>query len=99
MKKNKKAPKREAPKTKSTSKAPASQELSERELDTVAGGAAVATGGAVSAAAGTSGPSAGWIELDSFQFGVGRSSSTGSQSGGGGREGSAPSVSEITITK
>jgi type VI secretion system secreted protein Hcp len=40
----------------------------------------------------------GWIELNSFQFGVGRgiSSPTG---GSADRESSAPSVSEITITK
>jgi type VI secretion system secreted protein Hcp len=40
----------------------------------------------------------GWIELNSFQFGVGRgiSSPTG---GSADRESSAPSVSEITVTK
>jgi type VI secretion system secreted protein Hcp len=40
----------------------------------------------------------GWIELSSFQFGVGRgiSSPTGGSSD---RESSAPSVSEITVTK
>jgi type VI secretion system secreted protein Hcp len=40
----------------------------------------------------------GWIELNSFQFGVGRgiASPTG---GSADRESSAPSVSEITITK
>jgi type VI secretion system secreted protein Hcp len=40
----------------------------------------------------------GWIELNSVQWGVGRgvSSPTGS---GGDREASAPSVSEVTITK
>ena len=40
----------------------------------------------------------GWIELNSFQFGVGRgiSSPTG---GSADRELSAPSVSEITVTK
>lgn|SRR5208283_74986 len=40
----------------------------------------------------------GWVELNSFQFGVGRgiSSPTG---GSADRESSAPSVSEITITK
>jgi type VI secretion system secreted protein Hcp len=40
----------------------------------------------------------GWIEVNSFQFGVGRgiSSPTG---GSADRESSAPSVSEITITK
>ena len=39
-----------------------------------------------------------WIELDSVQFGVGRSiqNPTGT---GGNREASAPSVSEITVTK
>lgn len=41
---------------------------------------------------------AGWIELNSFQFGVGRgiSSPTG---GSEDRESSAPSISEITVTK
>jgi type VI secretion system secreted protein Hcp len=40
----------------------------------------------------------GWIELTSFQFGVGRSvSSPTGQSAD--REGSAPSVSEIVVTK
>ena len=40
----------------------------------------------------------GWIELNSFQFGVGRgiSAPTG---GSADRESSAPSVSEITVTK
>jgi type VI secretion system secreted protein Hcp len=40
----------------------------------------------------------GWIEISSFQFGIGRgiSSPTG---GSADRESSAPSVSEITITK
>jgi type VI secretion system secreted protein Hcp len=40
----------------------------------------------------------GWIEVNSFQWGVGRgiSSSTGSSSN---REGSTPSVSEIVVTK
>src|SRR6059058_5931429 len=40
----------------------------------------------------------GWIELNSFQWGVGRgiSSPTG---GAADRESSAPSVSEITVTK
>ncbi len=40
----------------------------------------------------------GWIELNSFQFGVGRgiSSPTG---GSADRESSAPSLSEITVTK
>jgi type VI secretion system secreted protein Hcp len=40
----------------------------------------------------------GWIELNSFQFGVGRgiASPTG---GSADRESSAPSVSEITVTK
>ena len=40
----------------------------------------------------------GWIELNSFQFGVGRgiASPTG---GSADRESSAPSVAEITITK
>ena len=39
-----------------------------------------------------------WIELNSFQFGVGRgiASPTG---GSADRESSAPSISEITITK
>jgi type VI secretion system secreted protein Hcp len=40
----------------------------------------------------------GWVEINSFQFGIGRgiASPTG---GGTDRESSAPSVSEITITK
>jgi len=38
-----------------------------------------------------------WIELNSFQWGVGRAIS--SPTSGGAREASAPSVSEITITK
>ena len=37
-----------------------------------------------------------WIELDSMQFGVGR---TISQTGGGDRETSNPSFSELTLTK
>ena len=40
----------------------------------------------------------GWIELSSFQFGVGRGISSG-VGGGGKRESSAPSVSEISVTK
>jgi len=38
-----------------------------------------------------------WIECSSFQYGVGRGVSSGA--GGQQREGSAPSVSEISITK
>ncbi len=38
-----------------------------------------------------------WIELTSFQFGVGRGVTSGA--GGAQREGSAPSVSEIVVTK
>jgi type VI secretion system secreted protein Hcp len=38
-----------------------------------------------------------WIELNSFQFGVGRSVSSGA--GGQTRESTAPSISEITVTK
>ena len=38
-----------------------------------------------------------WIELNSFQFGVGRSISTGGS--GSPREASAPSLSEIVVTK
>lgn len=38
-----------------------------------------------------------WIELQSLQFGVGRGVGTGA--GGKQREGTAPSVSEITISK
>lgn len=38
-----------------------------------------------------------WIELHSFQFGVGRGVSSGA--GGAQRESSAPSISEIVITK
>ncbi len=42
--------------------------------------------------------SAGWVEVNSFQFGVGRgiASPTG---GGDDRESSAPSISEIVVTK
>lgn len=39
-----------------------------------------------------------WIEVSSFSFGVGRGISTGT-AGGSKRESSAPSVSEITLTK
>ena len=39
-----------------------------------------------------------WIELHSFQFGVGRGISAG-VGGGSKREASAPSVSEVTVTK
>lgn len=39
-----------------------------------------------------------WIELNSFQFGVGRGISMG-VGGGSKREATAPSVSEITVTK
>lgn len=38
-----------------------------------------------------------WIELTSFQYGVGRGVTSGA--GGQQREGSAPSISEITVTK
>jgi type VI secretion system secreted protein Hcp len=38
-----------------------------------------------------------WIELNSFQYGVGRSVSSGA--GGNTRESSAPNVSEIVVTK
>jgi len=38
-----------------------------------------------------------WIELHSFQFGVGRGVSSGA--GGATRESSAPSISEIVVTK
>ncbi|GAC1346837.1 MAG: Hcp family type VI secretion system effector [Acetobacteraceae bacterium] len=38
-----------------------------------------------------------WIELHSLQFGVGRAVSSGA--GGAQREGSNPSISEITVTK
>jgi type VI secretion system secreted protein Hcp len=38
-----------------------------------------------------------WIELNSFQYGVGRAVSSGA--GGKGRESSAPNVSEIVVTK
>jgi len=40
----------------------------------------------------------GWIELNSFQWGVGRGVSTATGSGED-REASSPSVSEITVTK
>jgi type VI secretion system secreted protein Hcp len=39
----------------------------------------------------------GWIELSSFQLGVGRAVSTGA--GGKQREGSDPSISEVTVSK
>lgn len=39
-----------------------------------------------------------WIEISSFQFGVGRGISSG-VGGGSKREATAPSVSEITLTK
>jgi len=39
-----------------------------------------------------------WIEINSFQFGVGRGISSG-VGGGSKREATAPSVSEITMTK
>src|SRR3954451_12094628 len=38
-----------------------------------------------------------WIELNSFQYGVGRAVSSGA--GGNTRESSAPNVSEIVVTK
>lgn len=38
-----------------------------------------------------------WIELNSFQYGVGRSVSSGA--GGKSRESSAPNISEIVVTK
>ncbi len=38
-----------------------------------------------------------WIELSSFQYGAGRGVSSGA--GGAQREGTAPSISEITVTK
>ena len=38
-----------------------------------------------------------WIELNSFQFGVSRAVSSGA--GGATRESSAPSISEIVVTK
>jgi len=38
-----------------------------------------------------------WIELNSFQFGVGRGVTSGA--GGAQREGTAPSLSEINVTK
>ena len=38
-----------------------------------------------------------WIELTSFQYGVGRGVTSGA--GGAQREGSAPSISEITVSK
>ena len=38
-----------------------------------------------------------WIELSSFQYGVGRGVSSGA--GGAQREGSEPSISEITVSK
>lgn len=38
-----------------------------------------------------------WIELSSFQYGVGRGVTSGA--GGAQREGSAPSISEITVSK
>lgn len=38
-----------------------------------------------------------WIELNSFQYGVGRAVSSGS--GGNTRESSAPNISEIVVTK
>jgi type VI secretion system secreted protein Hcp len=38
-----------------------------------------------------------WIELNSFQFGIGRGVSSGA--GGANREGSNPSISEIVVTK
>lgn len=39
-----------------------------------------------------------WVKLDSFQWGVGRGISTG-YGGGSTREASAPSVSEVTVTR
>jgi type VI secretion system secreted protein Hcp len=39
----------------------------------------------------------GWIELNSFQYGVNRNVSTGA--GGRGREGANPQISEIVVTK
>jgi len=40
-----------------------------------------------------------WVELQSFQFGVGRGIAQAGPGGGSKREASAPSVSEITVSK
>lgn len=40
-----------------------------------------------------------WIELHSFQWGVGRGISTAGPGGGSKREATAPSISEITVNK
>lgn len=40
-----------------------------------------------------------WVELTSFQWGVGRGIATAGPGGGSKREASAPSISEITVTK
>lgn len=40
-----------------------------------------------------------WIELSSFQVGIGRGITGGTTGGGANREASAPSISEITVTK
>lgn len=40
-----------------------------------------------------------WIEVQSFQWGVGRGISAAGSGGGSKREASAPSVSEITVSK
>lgn len=40
-----------------------------------------------------------WVELDSLQFGVGRGIAAAGSGGGSKREASAPSLSEITVTK
>ena len=40
-----------------------------------------------------------WVELTSFQWGIGRGISSAGSGGGSKREASAPSISEITVTK
>jgi hypothetical protein len=91
---SKKHVKKTAPKPKIGAKPPA-RALSDAELEKVAGGAAL--GGATTSSPTVSGQ-AGWIEVNSFQWGVGRGiSSPGT--GSGDTAGSTPSVSEIVITK
>jgi hypothetical protein len=83
MKKIKKAPKGEAIET-STSKNKKTRELSESELDTVAGGAVAAGGAVVAAAPAAGGTYTSEVELSSFSFGAANPVSIGSSTGGAG---------------
>jgi hypothetical protein len=91
----KKQAKKPAPKAKVGAK-PSGGALSDAELEKVAGGAAL--GSATATTSPTGSGQAGWIEINSFQWGVGRGISSTSSSSSD-KEGTTPSVSEIVITK